>query len=155
MCPLDLASYRKYINLYEVEALLNVPGEHFPLNVFGNSKQNSFWGVKVIASEKKKIKSQFFERLNSVHEHLLFNDWEIPVQEKSFLWQKLGHSGLNCPYALWFLLYVPCFVTRGYWKDNPSVDIHCFQSMLQSESYLSSETAKPVQETEITEVLSQ
>ena len=38
MCPLDLASYRKYINLYEVEALLNVPGEHFPLNVFGNSK---------------------------------------------------------------------------------------------------------------------
>lgn len=78
MCPLDLASDRKYINLYAVEALLNVPRKHFPFNVFGDSKYSLFWGVKVTASEKKK-KSQFFKRLNSFHEHLLFNDWEIPL----------------------------------------------------------------------------
>ena len=57
MCPLDLASDGKYINLYEVEALLNVPRKHFPFNVFGDSKYSLFWGVKVTASEKKKKKS--------------------------------------------------------------------------------------------------
>ena len=54
MCPLDLASDSKYINLYEVEALLNAPRKHFPFNVFGDSKYSSFWGVKVTASERKK-----------------------------------------------------------------------------------------------------
>lgn len=60
-----------------------MPGEHFSFNVFGNYTFNSCWGVKVIASQKKKR----FKRLNSFQKHVLFNDWEI-----------LG-TGEKCPFV--------------------------------------------------------
>lgn len=153
MCPPPLTSNRKYINALPSWSLLNVCREHFHFNVFGNYKFNSYWGINVIASQKKKVSS--LKLLTPFTNTCILMTGKFLVQEKNVLLYKWGHSGLTGP-----VHSSSCFLFHVLWPEVfgriiPLWIFTAFRACCQRESSLSSETAKPVQEAQIPRVLSQ
>lgn len=139
--------------LCQVEALLNVPREHFSFNVFGNYKFNSSWGVNIIVSQQKKVSS--WKGLTPFTNMCFLMTGKFLGQEKKMSF---------CTNEVILVLTGPehssfCFLFHVMWaevigKIIPLWIVTAFRACCQRESYLSSETAKPVQKAQIPWVLS-